>query len=228
MFIIHNGSPKNMKLIIYGCTQQPIKIVSRLRRITKQDIEIMGFLDSDKSKQGSNYMGFPVLGTLEQVKEWKDQAMFCNCVTRTTEDRKSITDGILSQGGNLFSLIDPEVDLELVKVGNGVYIQEAVYIQAGCEIGDNVSIHMGSMLGHGCKIGNDSMLTFAVNISGGVQIGEGVAVYTGANLVGNIKIGDWSIIGAGSTVLNDIPNWVLALGTPAKVIKSIKRGHGLH
>lgn len=199
-----------------------------MKNFDEEEISLIGFLDSNSSLHRKKYMGFPVLGGLEQVKKLKDDVLFCNCITRTTEDRKQISDEIIQRGGELYSLIDPEIDLEFVKLGKGVYIQEATYLQAGVEIGDNVSIHMGTMIGHGAKIGKNSILTFACNVSGGVKIEEGVAAYTGANIVGEIKIGKWSIIGAGSVVRHDIPKYSLAVGNPAQVIRKLERGHGIH
>ena len=41
-----------------------------------------------------------------------------------------------------------------------------------------------------------------------------------ATIIGNIKIGDNVRIGAGSVVLNDIPNDCTAVGVPAKIINN--------
>ncbi len=49
-------------------------------------------------------------------------------------------------------------------------------------------------------------------------------VYLGANVsvIGDVSIGDNCVIGAGSVVVKDIPNNSVAVGVPAKIIKSIK------
>lgn len=49
-------------------------------------------------------------------------------------------------------------------------------------------------------------------------------VWLGANVVvlPGVTIGEGSVIGAGSTVAKDIPQNVLALGTPAKPVSDIK------
>ncbi len=58
------------------------------------------------------------------------------------------------------------------------------------------------------------------SIAGAVKIGSDVWVGTNVTIVGPVTIGDGCIIGAGSTVLNDIPPNSIAAGTPAKVIRS--------
>lgn len=42
-------------------------------------------------------------------------------------------------------------------------------------------------------------------------------------VINKIKIGEWSVIGAGTTVVNDIPPYSLAVGVPAKVIKTLDK-----
>jgi acetyltransferase-like isoleucine patch superfamily enzyme len=59
-----------------------------------------------------------------------------------------------------------------------------------------------------------------VNISGHVNIGEEVSVGTGSKIIQNISIGRNTIIGAGAIVTKDIPENVVAVGMPAKPIKS--------
>lgn len=52
-------------------------------------------------------------------------------------------------------------------------------------------------------------------------IGEGATIGAGAVINDQISIGKHSFIGAGAVVTKDIPDNVIAYGTPAKVIKKI-------
>ena len=107
----------------------------------------------------------------------------------------------------------------MARIGVGNYIQEAVQIQAEVSIGDNSSIHMGTLIGHESKIGNSTFIAHAVSISGLVEIGDGVTIGTNSTIVPRIKIGNWATIGAGSVVIKDVPDYAVAVGNPAKVIK---------
>jgi acetyltransferase-like isoleucine patch superfamily enzyme len=44
----------------------------------------------------------------------------------------------------------------------------------------------------------------------------------GANIIHNISIGKDTVIGAGSLVCNDLPDNVVAYGSPAKIIRKRK------
>ena len=61
----------------------------------------------------------------------------------------------------------------------------------------------------------DRELAFPISIGANVWIGGGAIVCPG------VSVGDDSIIGAGSVVTRDIPPGVIAVGVPARVIRSL-------
>ena len=56
-----------------------------------------------------------------------------------------------------------------------------------------------------------------------VSIGEGSYIGINAVIVGNVKIGKHCVIGANSVVTRDVPDYCVAVGSPARVIKTIER-----
>ena len=97
-------------------------------------------------------------------------------------------------------------------------------------------------IGNGCLLGRDTFITDnshgenisinELNISphkrnifskGTVIIGDNV--WTGKNvcIMPNVKIGNGAIIGANSVVTHNIPPYSVAVGSPAKVIKTIEK-----
>ena len=56
-----------------------------------------------------------------------------------------------------------------------------------------------------------------------VSIGEGSYIGINAVIVGNVKIGKHCVIGANSVVTNDIPDYSVAVGVPARVLKQYNR-----
>ena len=57
---------------------------------------------------------------------------------------------------------------------------------------------------------------------GNVHIKEGAFIGLGASIIPNITIGKWSVVGAGSVVIEDVPDYVTVVGVPAKIIKTKK------
>lgn len=55
-----------------------------------------------------------------------------------------------------------------------------------------------------------------------VSIGDGSYIGINAVIVGNVKIGKHCVIGANSVVTKDVPDYCVAVGSPAKVIKKMR------
>ena len=105
------------------------------------------------------------------------------------------------------------------KLGRGVLINSKVSIAAHTTIGDFVSINRHVSIGHHTNIGDYCSINPGVNIAGNVTIGEGTTIGMGTNVIDGIKIGKNSIIGSGSVVTKDIPDNVVAYGSPCKIIR---------
>jgi len=99
-------------------------------------------------------------------------------------------------------------DVDRVSIGRGTNIQDGCLLHQNegvpLVIGEEVTVGHGAIL-HGCTIGD------------GCLIGMGAIILTGA------KIGPEALIGAGSVVKEgqEIPPGVLAVGSPARVIRSL-------
>lgn len=101
------------------------------------------------------------------------------------------------------------------KLGKETDIGEFTYINAkyGIEIQDYVKI------GSHCSIYSESTID---NKKGKVLIKENAKIGSHSIIMPRITIGKNSIIGACSFVNKDIPDNVLAYGTPIKIIKSLE------
>ena len=56
-----------------------------------------------------------------------------------------------------------------------------------------------------------------------VSIGEGSYIGINAVIVGNVKIGKHCVIGANSVVTKDVSDYCVAVGSPARVIRTIEK-----
>jgi sugar O-acyltransferase (sialic acid O-acetyltransferase NeuD family) len=105
------------------------------------------------------------------------------------------------------------------KLGYGCLINSLVSIAAHSTIGNFVSVNRNSSIGHHTILNDFVTVNPGVNIAGNVNIGEKTIVGMGSNIIDGITIGKNVIIGAGSLVTKNIPNNVVAYGSPCKIIR---------
>jgi len=58
----------------------------------------------------------------------------------------------------------------------------------------------------------------------GIKIGDDVWIGARAIILSGVSIGSGVIIGAGAVVTKDIPDWAVAVGNPARVIRYRRAG----
>lgn len=111
--------------------------------------------------------------------------------------------------------------------GKNIHIGRGVFINSGCKFQDQGGIYIGDhcLIGHNVVIAtlNHGMLPEERSdlIPRPVRIGNGVWIGSGSIILSGVTIGDNAVIGAGSLVTKDIPADMVAVGSPAKVIRSI-------
>lgn len=116
-------------------------------------------------------------------------------------------------------------------VGKDVFIGSQVWIDAGHA--DLITLEEHSHLDARCVVlchkrqldnyyqGDDyAKLPYK---TAAVKLCRGCSVGTDTLLMPGVTIGEGAIVGAGSLVTKDIPEWTIAVGRPAKVVKHIKK-----
>jgi UDP-2-acetamido-3-amino-2,3-dideoxy-glucuronate N-acetyltransferase len=128
---------------------------------------------------------------------------------------------------------------EKVELGKNCIIGKGVYIDFGVCMGDNVkvqnyvSIYHGVTLEDGVFVGphvcfTNDLRPRAINTDGSLKaaddwvlsptlIKRGAALGANSTIVCGVTIGAWAMIGSGSVVTRDVPDYGLVRGNPARV-----------
>ena len=116
-------------------------------------------------------------------------------------------------------------NIENMKFGNNVSVHPMCYFQAsgGIEIGNDVSIAHGVTLMTQNHSYEDRSIPIKDQpvISEPIIIEDNVWIAAKVCILGGVHIGKGSVIGAASVVTRDIPPYSIAVGNPARVIKTI-------
>lgn len=105
------------------------------------------------------------------------------------------------------------------------YLEAGVVVMPGAVVNTSSIIKRGCIINTGSTIDHDSVLDEGVHISPGAHLGGGVLVGNsswiciGASISDHIRIGKHSIVAAGSVVIEDVDDFVMVAGVPAKIKK---------
>ena len=160
--------------------------------------------------------------------EFGRRSVIINPILITNPHCISVGDKVLIRNGSRLEIIfDGKNDNPSISIGDNVNIEQNVHIVCHCSItiGNNVSItancvivdteHPFDDLSDPTKIG--SRISTRPSF---VQIGDGCFIGTGVCILPNVRIGEGSVIGSNSVVTRDMPPYSVAMGQPAKVVRS--------
>ena len=183
---------------------------------------IVGFFD-DGYEEGKMFNGFPNLGGIEQLNQWKTPLSVAVAIGSPAIRRK-IVDKIANPLVDYPSMIHPSAwigDQEYVEIGKGCILCAGVMITTNVRIRDFVILNLQCTVGHDAVIEDYAALMPSVNVSGEVTIGPGVYVGTGAQISNQVSIGEDTVVGAGAVVVKNLPANCMAVGVPARPYKKV-------
>lgn len=110
-----------------------------------------------------------------------------------------------------------------IQIGDEVHINPGVIIygHGGVTIGSGTAIAAGSVIIPANHNFADPSIPFMKQglTQKGIVIGEDVWIGTRVVILDGVRIGKGCVVGAGAVVNQDIPDFGVAVGTPARVIK---------
>lgn len=166
------------------------------------------------------------------AKPWQDdiQARLCSLETINIGEHCFI-----APEAQLFA--EPNRD---IRMGNRCMIAADCFLHGPITLGDEVAINHGCSFDGGrvgIQIGSQTRIANNVTIyafnhgmapdtpiyqqaanSKGIVIGKDVWIGAQAGIVDGVTIGDHAVVGMGSIVTKDVPDWAIVAGNPAKII----------
>lgn len=182
-----------------------------------QEWKLIGFFDENKVIFNT-LNGYPIIEDLNLINR---DTIHIVIAIGDSEIRKNVASRFSNY--RFATLIHPSVSISSTNnIGEGSIICKGNIITVNVVIGKHVILNIDSTVGHDVVLEDFVTILPSVNLSGYVTIKECSIVGTGSQIIQEKIIGRNTIIGAGSVVIKDINDYVIAVGIPAKEIKSNK------
>lgn len=189
--------------------------------------EFAGLLDHNPDLRGTSVLGVPVLGdddlAAAMVGQGIRHAFIGVGVVSSTWPRRRLFDLARDHGLTLVHALHPSAVVSpSAVVGAAATIAAGAIVNAGAVLGANVIVNTGAIVEHDCTIGDHAHVATGARLAGRVAVGEGTLVGIGATVRQGITIGRGALVGAGAVVVDDVPDGVMAIGVPARVVRRLE------
>jgi sugar O-acyltransferase (sialic acid O-acetyltransferase NeuD family) len=209
------------KIAIFGSGGFGLEVATLIEHINSinREWDLIGFFDDNQKAKIIN--GYKVLGGINELNQW-DSLLHLVLALGMPKTRRHVEEKIVNDKISYPVLIHPSVIMGnkgLIAIGEGSIICAGNILTTNINIGKQVILNLACTVGHECDIGGFSSFMPSCNISGEVKIGKENFWGTGAKVINRKTIGNNVIVGAGSVIIDDVPDDVTVVGVPAKVMK---------
>jgi len=217
-----NPRPVAGRLIVWGASGHA-KVIADLSRLCGW--EVIGFLDDiSPSRKGEVFFGATVLGSLNHILGSQYIDLVVALGVGENEPRLRIARLLASLGVGCARLIHPKATIAVsADLDAGVVVAAGAHVGPDVAIGLAALVNTGAIVDHDCKLADGCHIAPQATLGGAVSIGVRTLVGANATVLPRITIGSDTIVGAGSVVTKDLPDGVIALGVPARVVKLCTR-----
>ena len=125
-----------------------------------------------------------------------------------------------------------------VILGQNCFVGSGAIIGDRCKIQNNVSVYSGVVLAEDVFCGPSVVFTNVINPRAFIErkdefrvtnVGKGTTIGANATIICGVDIGEYALIGAGSVVSRNVPEFALVLGVPSRQVGWVdKKGHRLN
>lgn len=210
------------RLVIIGASGHGRSVADAV--VSEGRFELVGFVDRS-APVGSTCSGFEVLGdepalpalVRDRGIEWALIAVGDNFVRARVAERLRAALPSLRFAAVVHGAAHVAAD---VAIGEGSVVFAGAVVNAGSRVGRFCIVNTRASLDHDGVLDDFASIAPGVTVGGNCSIGEHSAIGIGAVLSHGVRVGTHSVVGAASLVLADVPDRVVAYGTPARVVRA--------
>lgn len=204
-------------LLIWGAGDQGTVTLDCALAMNKYDrIDFLEF----EEKEGRQIPGYKIY---KETEEYLDEFL------------KSYDEVIVATGSNVLrekkflilkalgmtaaSIVHPTAVISpLATLAEGCTVLAYAVINTNAYIGSGCIVNTHAVVEHDCIVHDFVNISPKAAMAGHTKIGKKSFLGIGCTIIDDIKVGDEAVIGAGAVVIHNVPDNVVTVGVPAKII----------
>lgn len=209
---------RRVKIVVVGAGGQGSVVAEALLRAREAGSEAVpiGFVDDLRRDP---LLGLPILGPTAALGSIAHDAIVV--AIGDNAERRRMFDALALRGETIVGARHPWCSISPdAEVAEGAMISAGTVVTPGARIGRGVLLNTKSSVDHDSVVGDFAHISAGATVGARVTLGDEVLIALGASVTSGCRIGARSIIGAGSVVVRDIPEDVIAFGIPARPQRS--------
>jgi len=209
------------KAVIIGAGTQGQVYFSYLK---EAGVNIIGFMDDNPDLEGEEVLGVPVLGKYKDLflEEFKKKIDDVYCPIGNNAIRQEYLSTLKKEGYGIPGFLHHTVSIAPdVTIGEAVYMLAGNIVMPHTTIGNYIMINMDSTIAHHVTLDDGVFMSSGVNIGALMHVKENAYIGMGVTAMTGVKeIGKDTLIGAGTVIIRDVPDYTTVVGNPGRIIKT--------
>jgi sugar O-acyltransferase (sialic acid O-acetyltransferase NeuD family) len=176
-------------------------------------MQVRGFIDGGRPA-GEDVHGVPILGgdKLVEDAEFRRNAVFFIGIGNQ-KIRPRLIAGLEKHDASFTTLIHPSAVVSpRSEIGEGTLVNAGVVVNTDSVVGRHCVLNTSCSVDHDCVVGDGAQVCPGATLAGGVTCGAGSYIGSGAVVLPYFKIGAGAVVGAGSSITEDVADEMTVIG----------------
>jgi len=187
--------------------------------------QVAGLYHYNNERTGEEDHGFKILGSFDDLYHQDIKGKQFLLTMGDMNIRRDIFSNLFERGGLIPTIIHPSAQISRfatiaehgVIIGAGVEVQNDVIVENNVIIRSDVTVCHHTTIKEDVFVGPKALVGAYITIDKLAYIGQGSVLISGKAE----HIGTNTLVGAGALVTKPVPDNVLVVGSPARIIKNI-------
>ncbi len=208
----HRADPTQKLTVVLGAGGHAKVVIATMQA---GGIRVNSVYDDDAQRWGDSILGVPITGPISELRGHTNVQAVNGIGDNATRER------IANQYDfDWCTAIHPQAVVhESVRLGAGTVVCAGAVIQPDAVIGEHCIINTSASVDHDCRLDAFCSIGPGAHLCGGVVIGRLAMIGSGVCAIPQAHVGERTVVGAGATVIADLPEGVVAVGCPARVVR---------